>query len=541
VDCTGPGLRLSDTADPLWRSLLDQGAAVLGPLNMGVSTDNGRLRGADGRTTRALWTLGAPRRGELWETTAIPEIRAQAAAVAESVLDPWTATGLTTGAAPATGAGRARRRSRRPTDTSGFPLSTHAAAATAYRLGVDRLLKVRAGAPQAFRRSAALDPGFALAHAALALIGHECGDDVDVSRALADARRAVRERADDYERSFVNVVSRRVLHTPADGDTALLRHLEDYPGDVLALAVAVPTIAFSGLRDLDGGTALRVLERTAPAHEGRWFHTSLLAFMRQEEGRYDEAGALAAQALAAEPASGHAMHALAHVHYECGDHEAGRERLERWLAHQGRGGTHRAHFSWHAALHELALGDAAAVRRRWAEQLSPGKVHGVRALVDSGSLLWRARLAGAWQDPFPIGDVLATAPPDVLERPATAFVALHGAIALTAAGDLPGLRRLRVHALRADQVQRSVIAPLCAAFEDFLEEHWAEAARGLEGLLPRLLGIGGSAAQREIVEETLLYALVSADRCDAARERLEERLDRRPSPQDRRRLAALSP
>ncbi|MFJ1747878.1 FAD/NAD(P)-binding protein [Streptomyces sp. NPDC088116] len=536
VDCTGPGLRLSDTADPLWRSLLDQGAAVLGPLNMGVSTDHGRLRGADGRATRALWTLGAPRRGELWETTAIPEIRVQAAAVAEDALGPWTAP------APAftTAGGRARRPTRRPADASGFPLSTHAAAAAAYRLGTDRLLKVRAGAPQAFRRAAALDPGFALAHAALALVGHECGADVDVSRALADARRAVRERADDYERSFVDVVSRRVLHTPADGDAALLRHLEDYPGDVLALAVAVPTIAFSGLSDLDGTAALRVLERTAPAHGGRWFHTSLLAFMRQEEGRYDEAGALATQALADEPASGHAMHALAHVHYERGDHEAGRERLERWLAHQGRGGTHRAHFSWHAALHELALGDKAAVRRRWAEQLSPGKVHGVRALVDSGSLLWRARLAGAWQGPFPIGDILDTAPSDVLERPANAFVALHAAIAFTAAGDLPGLRRLRVHALRADEVQRSVIAPLCVAFEDILEEHWTEAAQGLERLLPRLPSVGGSAAQREIVEETLLYALVSADRYDAARDRLEERLDRRSSPQDRRRLAALS-
>jgi len=43
----------------------------------------------------------------------------------------------------------------------------------------------------------------------------------------------------------------------------------------------------------------------------------------------------------------------------------------------------------------------------------------------------------------------------------------------------------------------------------------------------------------EQVEETLLYALVSAGRCDAARLRLEDRLDRRSSPQDRSRLAAL--
>ena len=32
-----------------------------------------------------LFTLGAPRRGELWETVAVPEIAAQAAALAERI------------------------------------------------------------------------------------------------------------------------------------------------------------------------------------------------------------------------------------------------------------------------------------------------------------------------------------------------------------------------------------------------------------------------------------------------------------------------
>jgi hypothetical protein len=261
--------------------------------------------------------------------------------------------------------------------------------------------------------------------------------------------------------------------------------------------------------------------------------------MRQEQGRYDEAGALAERALAEEPGSGHAMHALAHVHYESGDHEAGRLRLDDWLGRQGRGSTHRAHFSWHAALHELALEDASAVRRRWAAQLGPAKVRGIRALVDSGSLLWRARVSDSWEGRMPITDVLDTVAAEILERPATAFTALHAAVALTAAGDLPGLRRLHAHALGADVVQREVIAPLCEAFECVAEERWSEAAQRLERILPTLRRVGGSAAQREIVEETLLYALVSAGRCDAARLRLEDRLDRRSSPQDRRRLAAL--
>ena len=528
VDCTGPARRLSDAADPLWLDLLDQGVATPGPLGMGVSTDEGRLCDAEGRAAHALWTLGAPRRGELWETTAIPEIRGQAAALAEAVLAPLCS--------PVGGAGH---RVRRPSDGSGFALSTHSAAAAAYRSGVDRLLKVRAGAQEAFQRSTTLDPGFAAGHAALALIGHECGAAVDVPRALADARRCAREGVDEHERSFVEVVSHRIEGPAGVGDAALRRHLDDYPGDRLALATAVPTIAFSGLNDLDGAAALQLLERSAPAHDGNWFHTSLLAFIRQEEGRYEEAGILAERALAIEPASGHAMHALTHVHYESGDHETGRDRIDQWLAGQGRGSSHRAHFAWHAALHELAAEDGAAVRRRWAAQLSPGKVRGIRALVDSGSLLWRARVTDSWPGRMPIDDVLEAVGAEILERPATAFTALHAAVTLTAAGDLPGLRRLHTHALGADPVQREVIAPLCEALAHIVAERWAAATQGLERILPTLRHVGGSAAQREVVEETLLYALVLAGQHDEARERLAERLDRRSSAHDHRRLAAL--
>lgn len=532
VDCTGPGLRADAGGDPLWTGLLADGLAVPGPLGIGVATDAGRLLDAEGRAERALFTLGAPRRGELWETTAIPEIRTQAKEIAEAVL------------APLAGAPRPVR--RRPTDQFGLPLSTHAAAAASFRGGLGRVITVRAKAAEAFARATELDPGFALGHAALALLGHECGADVDVARELADAQRSVRERGDERERSFVEMVSRRI-ETPAarpdgtsPGDEALIAHLDRFPGDAFALAVAVPTIAFSGIGDIDGSLARRLVEGTAHAYDGHWFHTSLLSFVRQEQGRIDEAGELARAALAAEPASGHAVHALAHVHYESGDHHTGRDWLDGWIGAQGRGAVHRAHFSWHVALHELALDDAAAVRRRWYAQLAPGQVNGVRALVDSGSLLWRARMSQNWTGRVPVDGVLDAVARELVERPSTAFTALHGAVALTAAGDLPALRRLRNHAAGADQVQREVVVPLCSALEAVLEEEWSTAAQGLRALLPSLRRVGGSAAQREVVEETLLYALVEAGHRDTARDLLEQRLDRRASPLDRRRLAGLT-
>jgi uncharacterized NAD(P)/FAD-binding protein YdhS len=85
VNCTGPASCLSDMHHPLLVSILSRGLAVPDALGMGLSTDaDGALLGA---ARGRLFTLGALRRGELWETTAIPELRVQACAVAERLVD----------------------------------------------------------------------------------------------------------------------------------------------------------------------------------------------------------------------------------------------------------------------------------------------------------------------------------------------------------------------------------------------------------------------------------------------------------------------
>jgi uncharacterized NAD(P)/FAD-binding protein YdhS len=78
VNCAGPG-RLPAAAGPLVGGLLATGLARVGPHGLGLDIDPaGRLIGADGRAHDRLWLVGPLRRGALWETTAVPEIRAQA-------------------------------------------------------------------------------------------------------------------------------------------------------------------------------------------------------------------------------------------------------------------------------------------------------------------------------------------------------------------------------------------------------------------------------------------------------------------------------
>lgn len=83
VNCTGPGALVA-THDPLVRSLLDQGLARREPLGLGFDVDSrGALVGDDGTARPALTAIGPVRRGRSWETTAIPEIRVQASALAD--------------------------------------------------------------------------------------------------------------------------------------------------------------------------------------------------------------------------------------------------------------------------------------------------------------------------------------------------------------------------------------------------------------------------------------------------------------------------
>lgn len=88
VSATGPGADITATGDPLITALLADGLARPDPLRLGIDADaGGAMLDADGRSRAPLFTLGPPLRGVRYETTAIPEIRAQAAALARRLAE----------------------------------------------------------------------------------------------------------------------------------------------------------------------------------------------------------------------------------------------------------------------------------------------------------------------------------------------------------------------------------------------------------------------------------------------------------------------
>jgi uncharacterized NAD(P)/FAD-binding protein YdhS len=97
IDASGVG-RVADTDDLLLRRLMARGLIRPDALGLGLAvSDDLAVLDQRGEADRPLWTLGPLLRGTLWECTAVPDIRGQAAELARTVAarlqDAATATG----------------------------------------------------------------------------------------------------------------------------------------------------------------------------------------------------------------------------------------------------------------------------------------------------------------------------------------------------------------------------------------------------------------------------------------------------------------
>lgn len=85
VNCTGPG-STPENSPQIIRTMIDDQVAAADKYGFGISTDvDGTLLRPDGTRHDGIWTIGPLRRGTLWETTAIPDLRAQAYATAAAI------------------------------------------------------------------------------------------------------------------------------------------------------------------------------------------------------------------------------------------------------------------------------------------------------------------------------------------------------------------------------------------------------------------------------------------------------------------------
>ncbi|BAQ66755.1 hydroxyacylglutathione hydrolase [Geminocystis sp. NIES-3709] len=87
INCTGISTDYRQCPHPLITDLQAQGLIRANILGLGIdSTFDSRIISANGDISNFLYLIGTPRKGDLWETIAIPELRQQAQSLAERIL-----------------------------------------------------------------------------------------------------------------------------------------------------------------------------------------------------------------------------------------------------------------------------------------------------------------------------------------------------------------------------------------------------------------------------------------------------------------------
>jgi hypothetical protein len=409
-------------------------------------------------------------------------------------------------------------------DRRGLPLSTPSdRAAERYRDGVDLLLAAWPGAAEVIDEAIAADPDFALAHAARARL-HAIRAEPAAARArIAAATDLVVRRGTDRERSHVAVLSLAVHGRSAEALERALAHADSWPRDALILSLplgAFGLLAFSGMADHDQARVDLCERHARHFAEDDWWFLTYRGWSHTENGAVAHGRALAERGFALRRENANGAHAVSHALYEAGAGEEAECLIAGWLPGYGRSGPLHGHIAWHAALGALERRDTERALAIYGEHVQPSVSAGmaINLVTDSASFLWRLQAYGH-AVPEGLWQAAASYAAAAFPQAGSAFVDPHMAMleALVEAGTMAaGL----------------VVPAACRAALAFANADYAGCARILEPLAREVVRIGGSGAQREMFEDMLLLALMRSGEATKARDMLDRRLHRRPSPRD---------
>jgi hypothetical protein len=316
--------------------------------------------------------------------------------------------------------------------------------------------------------------------------------------------------------------------------------LERWPADLLALWAGHAIDFFTGdaanLRDRPA----RSLGAIDPAHPHAGLVRGMQAFGLEESGHYEAAEDAGLAAVAVNPDDVWGIHAVTHVYEMRGQVATGVDFLTARVADWGSGNLFTVHNWWHLALFQLELGDEATALAIYDREVHhEGAETPVLGLIDASALLWRLHLdrvdaggrfvvaADAWEA---VDD----------DRRWYAFNDVHAAMAYVGAGRVGEaeqlVEKMAAYVAAGPDAAGSNVAmtaevglPVARAVTAFGRGEWSEVVATLAPIRRRLATFGGSHAQRDAFQRTLLEAALRDGRMDLARALLAERLAVRPT------------
>ncbi|MGP8296817.1 tetratricopeptide repeat protein [Streptomyces inhibens] len=417
---------------------------------------------------------------------------------------------------------------------------TGAEALTRYEQALDDLLFFRPQVLEASRSVLAASPRSVMGQTLAAYLGVLGTEEKDAA-AARDSFLRFRSGLDADR-----LTSRERMHLAAaaawlDGDMhGAGRILGDltvaFPRDVLALFAGHQHDFLTGdaqrLRDRVGG-ALDAWDESDP-HHGPLL--GMYAFGLEESGHYEHAEEVGRAALARHPHDVWGIHGVVHTYEMRGRFTDGIRFLDARTDDWASGTLLTVHNWWHYALYTLETGDTARVLEIYDSVLHHDRSAGVAMeLLDAAALLWRLYLAQDQQSAR--WDVLADAWESRDDGPHYAFNDAHAVMAYVGAGRIAQAQRLvqdreKWVAAEPDVSNGAMTAeiglPVCRALIAYGRQDYARAADLLLPIRHRLNDFGGSHAQRDAIQRTLVEASLRAGRTDLARTLLSERIQLRP-------------
>ncbi len=394
----------------------------------------------------------------------------------------------------------------------------------------------------AFEAARQAEPAFAMAHLGKAWVFANANDAVLMPQARALLAAALALPLNEREQAHAAALAHAVEGHRASGTRILDRHLMRYPCDLLAHFAALLLDAFQGRFPFVRDRSARALPFWSKTQPGYGVMLSFYGFGLEEAGCYAQSEETSRAAAEIEPHGYWPHHAVSHVMEMTGRPDDGLkwmdDRTRFWSAPENMS---QVHIWWHKALFHIELGQYDAALAIYDGPLLTNQRPVGLSLTNGTALLWRLETLGVaagdrWQHLATLWDGRANGRISLFADVHAAMTALRAGRNAEVERLLTGMRATAAAGTDSSAAYRDIGLPIVHGLAAFDRGQYAQTVEHLLPARADLWRMGGSIAQRDMIDWTLTEAASRAGLRDVALSLAHERLALRPQSQPNQRF-----